>query len=221
MSLVTSLSSAANAEEILGEVRALSETLGDPGVVKMAKGQRVLVPKSITSVLQWRRFVDDDFRPLLTSHEWPLIVRAFDFASHGYVRELVALDQECARLRRSLPAHWQSLDEASCRVGRRQMERLRGLRDQRLVQRYLSALESGEACGWHTLAYGVVLALFALPLRQGLAHYARQTTTGFLTGMPLAAKLSALQQSELVDGVLISLQPALQKLLPAPELKVV
>ena len=43
----------------------------------------------------------------------------------------------------------------------------RPLRDQRLVQRYLTAVEQGEAQGWHTLVYGLTLAVYSLPLRQG------------------------------------------------------
>jgi urease accessory protein UreF len=48
------------------------------------------------------------------------------------------------------------------------------------VQRYLAAVESGQAHGWHTLVYGMTLVLYSLPLRQGLLGYAHQTTRGFI-----------------------------------------
>ena len=69
---------------------------------------------------------------------------------------------------------------ASQRVGRAQLQKLRPLRDERMVQRYLAAVEGGQAHGWHTLVYGMTLVLYSLPLRQGLLGYAQQTTRGFI-----------------------------------------
>lgn len=63
----------------------------------------------------------------------------------------------------------------SRQIGRRQLARLRPLRDERIVRRYLAAVESGRADGWHTVVYGLTLALYSLPLRQGLLHYAQET----------------------------------------------
>ncbi len=51
---------------------------------------------------------------------------------------------------------------------------------ERGVQRYLAAVENHEAHGWHTLVYGLTLAVYSLPLRQGLLGYAHQTTRGFI-----------------------------------------
>ena len=69
---------------------------------------------------------------------------------------------------------------ASRRVGQGQLQKLRPLRDQRFVQRYLAAVDAGEAQGWHTLVFGLTLAVYSLPLRQGLFSYAHQATRGFL-----------------------------------------
>jgi urease accessory protein UreF len=79
---------------------------------------------------------------------------------------------------------------ASCRVGQRQLSKLRPMRDQRLVQRYLAAIEDGRARGWHTLVYGVSLAMFSLPLRQGLQHYAEQTARGFIDSSARSLRLA-------------------------------
>ena len=60
-------------------------------------------------------------------------------------------------------------------MGKFQLAALRPMRDQRVVQRYWTALESGQAQGWHTLVYGLTLFIYSVPLRQGLVHYAEQT----------------------------------------------
>jgi DNA-binding protein Fis len=98
--------------------------------------------------------------------EWPAIIRASELARSGHHRELLELDRNFGR---ELPAH---LAKASCCVGRSQLARLRALRDQRSIQRYLDAIEGGEAKGWNPVVYGVVLAVFGIPLRQGVMHYA-------------------------------------------------
>ena len=79
---------------------------------------------------------------------------------------------------------------ASRRVGQSQLRKLRPLRDQRVVQRYLHAVESGQAHGWHTLVYGLTLAVYSLPLRQGLLGYAHQTTRGFIYSAARMLRLS-------------------------------
>jgi hypothetical protein len=58
------------------------------------------------------------------------------------------------------------------------------------VQRYLAAIESGRALGWHTLVYGVSLAMFSLPLRQGLQNYIEQTTRGFIESSAKSLRLA-------------------------------
>jgi hypothetical protein len=108
-----------------------------------------------------------EFRDVLVCGlEWPAIVRAAELARLGHHRELLELDRSFGS---GLPVH---LAKASCCVGRRQLARLRSLRDQRTVQRYLDAIETGEAKGWNPVVYGVVLAVFGIPLRQGIVHYA-------------------------------------------------
>jgi urease accessory protein UreF len=79
---------------------------------------------------------------------------------------------------------------ASRRVGQAQLRKLRPLRDERIVQRYLHAVETDQAHGWHTLVYGLTLALYSLPLRQGLVGYARQVTRGFIHSAARSLRLS-------------------------------
>jgi urease accessory protein UreF len=108
----------------------------------------------------------------------PAIARARFHAGLGHARELIALDRELDA-KPVLPA----FASASRRIGRAQLERLHPLRDERTVQRYLAAVEAGRAAGWHTLVYGITLAVYSVPLRQGLLAYARAA----LSALALAA----------------------------------
>jgi urease accessory protein UreF len=100
----------------------------------------------------------------------------------------------------------ESLQLASRHVGKRQLNRLRAMKDLRLVQRYREAVNEGKAFGWHTLVYGVVLSTYSLPLRQGLLHYGRQTLGGFIG--------TAARSLDLRDDAMLSLQVELNSSLP-------
>ena len=95
------------------------------------------------------------------------------------------------------------------------MQRLRPLRDQRLVQRYLAAVEEGTANGWHTLVYGLTLAVYSLPLRPGLIGYAQRTTRGFIQSAARSLKLSKADSEAFVAEFSAGLPSAVESLLPA------
>jgi len=140
--------------------------------------------------------------------ELPALQRAHGHASQYETRELIALDRELAEA-----APLQRFAEASRAVGRAQLRRLLSLRDQRLVRRYWRAIERGEAHGWSPVVYGVVLALFSLPLRQGLLHYSQQILGGFFHAG--AARL-ALPRPEIVpvwDELLAALPETVERAL--------
>jgi urease accessory protein UreF len=124
------------------------------------------------------------------------------------VRELVALDRRLAE-----EPILCSFAAASRRVGRSQLQKLRPLRDQRVVQRYLQAVESDQADGWHTLVYGLTLAVYSLPLRQGLLGYAHQTTRGFIYSAARTLRLSEHECRALFDALCTSLPEAVEALL--------
>ena len=119
------------------------------------------------------RFLEDYQTQLLAPLEIPVIIRARSLAEKGFARELIALDRD---LTCALP--WPAFASASRQVGRAQLERLRPLRDHRPLQRYLAAVHAGDASGWHSVVYGLTLAVYSLPLRHALLAYARQTLTG-------------------------------------------
>jgi urease accessory protein UreF len=138
----------------------------------------------------------------LAPREFRHIYTAYNLASQNYIRELLALDQELAR-DKSL----EDFQLASRHVGKRQLNRLRAMKDLRLVQRYREAVNECKAYGWHTLVYGLVLSTYSLPLRQGLLHYGRQTLGGFVQ--------SAARSLDLRDDACLQLQVELNSSLPA------
>src|SRR6185369_5258799 len=130
----------------------------------------------------------------LIPYELPAIQRAFRHASRNETRELIAADQQMAREPMLAP-----FAGASRRVGRSQLKRLRPLRDQRLVQRYLKAVEENRANGWHTLVYGITLSLYSQPVLQGLVSYERQTLLGFIHAAARPLRLSERDSHDLLD----------------------
>ncbi|HTG45893.1 MAG TPA: urease accessory UreF family protein [Verrucomicrobiae bacterium] len=130
---------------------------------------------------------------VLGPHEFRHIYEAFNFAGQSFTRELLALD-----LRVAAEPVLQGFKLASSHVGKRQLNRMRALKDLRTLQRYREAVNDGKAHGWHTLVYGVVLSTYSLPLRQGLLHYGRQTLRGFI--------YSAARSLDLRDEACLELQ---------------
>lgn len=162
--------------EWLGDWHPLAEQLGSTGgLFTLGSVSELLRVSTVCDLKSLRQFLQQYQSQILVPHELPAIRNAHDLASRGESRELVQLDQQLAREPVLKP-----FAGASERVGLAQMQKLRPLRDQRIVQRYLHVVESGEACGWHTVVYGLTIAIYSLPLRQGLLGYGIQTTRGFI-----------------------------------------
>ncbi len=158
--------------DLLQEIR----TLAAPVELPTAVAAPLQFPQRLGSVADWAAF-----EPLLIQYaaevivarDWPVMLQAWEFARQGHSMELLELDRSWN------PSYGDPLAEASRRVGMRQLNRMRPLRDHRVVQRYLAAVENGDARAWHPIVFGVVLAVFGIPLRQGLVHYAVQTAGGW------------------------------------------
>ena len=164
--------------ELLGDAHPLLDQLGVPeDLVAAGVLPATLAFARITDMSALHSFLDAYRAQILVPVELPAIIAAHGHASRGEVRELITLDERLAHEPMLRP-----FAQASCRVGQRQLSKLRPMRDQRVVQRYLAALAEGKAHGWHTLVYGLTLAMFSLPLRQGLQNYVEQTMRGFLRG---------------------------------------
>ena len=165
-----------DAAEWLGDAHPLVKQLGSAdGLVSLHALADSLTARPITDFAALREFLHSYHQRILLPHELPAIRDAFEHTANQHCRELVALDQQLS----GEPA-LRDFAAASRRIGQAQLQRLRPLRDERVVQRYLHAVEIGDAHGWHTLVYGLTLAVYSLPVRQGLLGYAQQTTAGFI-----------------------------------------
>jgi len=184
-----------DAAEWLGDWHPLAEQLGSAdGLVTLGSVSALLQLKPVTDVPSLRQFLRGYQSEVLFAFELPSIQSAHGHTSFNEVRELVALDQRLAG-----ESVLQNFAAPSRRVGQSQLQKLRPLRDQRVVQRYLHAVESGAAHGWHTLVYGLTLAVYSLPLRQGLLGYAHQAARSFIYSAARILQLSEHECRELFD----------------------
>ena len=196
----------AAAAGLLGDLRPLLEQIGSPAESVGASGP--LHIRQINHLPELRMFLRNYYSNILLPLELPAIQRAFLHAGRNELRELMVVDKEL-----SGKSVLQNFASASRHVGETQLRRLRPLRDQRLVQRYLAAVEQGEANGWHTLVYGLTLAVYSLPLRQGLFGYAHQTTRGFIQSAARSLALSETDCQALFEELCVDLPAGVESLL--------
>ena len=197
------------ASELLGDVQALAGQIGSAeGLAALGSAALSFKLKCIKSLPELCNFLQSYQREILIPHELPVIRQAFYHSSRNELRELLALDQ---RLQQE--PLLQDLSGASQLIGQIQLRGLRPLRDQRLVRRYGQAVQMGEARGWHTIVFGIVLALFSLPLRQGLLHYGHQTMQGFIYSAARTLELPEKQGLELHQELCSSLPEAVEHVL--------
>jgi hypothetical protein len=94
----------------------------------------------------------------------PAIESAYDHALRNETRELIAVD-----IVWEMKPCYADFAAASRRVGQCQLQKLRPLRDQRLVPAGTWLPSKRGACSWMAyLVYGITLAIYSMPLRQGL-----------------------------------------------------
>jgi urease accessory protein UreF len=200
-----------DATELLGELHPFMAQLGsaDGWVTLSAASASLQVPR-VDSRPALRTFLEAYRAKILLRIELPAIGQARHHAARRELRELVALDQSLAGQRALEP-----FAAASRRVGRSQLEKLRPLRDERVVQRYLQAVEDGRAHAWHTLVFGLTLALYSLPVRQGLLTYARQTLGGFIRAAARPLGLTQAECLELLDALGADLPRELETIVAA------
>ncbi len=201
-----------DAAEWLGDWHPLAEQLGSAaGLVALGSVSALLHLKPVQDLPSLRGFLWNYQSQILLPLELPAIQGAHGHALRNELRELIARDRQLGQ-----ELVLQEFAEPSRRVGQWQLRKLRPLRDHRLVQRYLQAIETGRACGWHTLVYGLTLAIYSLPLRQGLLGYAHQTTRGFIYAAARTLRLSERQCRDLFDEICAGLPAALEELLSQP-----
>jgi len=199
----------AEPHEWLGDWHPLAEQLGSAeGLLTLASVSESLRVPTVTDFDSLRQFLQQYHSQILVPHELPAIQRAFDHSCRNEVRELIQLDKQ---LQSETALH--IFSEASARVGKAQLQKLRPLRDQRIVQRYLNAVETNEARGWHTLVYGLTLTIYSLPLRQGILGYARQTTHSFIHSAARGMSVTEKDCRALLEQLCEPLPAALESLL--------
>jgi urease accessory protein UreF len=181
--------------EWLGDWHPLAEQLGSThGLVALGEVSACLNLVPVRDRPSLRRFLQNYHRHILLPVELPAIQRAFDHACRHEMRELIEFDRELAGAGVLKP-----FAVASRRIGQCELLKLRPLRDERIVRRYLSAVEQEQANAWHTLVYGLTLALYSLPLRQGLLGYGFQTTRGFIYSAARSLRLSEIECRNLLE----------------------
>lgn len=197
-----------DAAEWLGDWHPLAEQLGSADcLVTLGSVSSLLELRPVTDLASLAHFLKEYQERILIHFELPAIQTAYGHASRNELRELVSFDQRLGR-----EPLLQTFAEPSRRVGQTQLVKLRPLRDQRIVQRYLTAMEAGQASGWHTLVYGLTLWLYSLPLRQGLLGYAHQTTRGFIYSAACSLRLSERDCRDLFDELVRPLPEAVETL---------
>jgi urease accessory protein UreF len=201
---------------LLGDVRTLMAWLGGAWIPgdhsrDLSESERVssAVWASVTklALMDWLKRYEHE---VVVMGEWPVVIQSFGHVQAGEARELIALDKAWGRRMSDWPG-----SEASFRVGQRQLNRLRPMRDHRTVQRYLNAVEVGEARAWHPVVYGVFLGVYGIPLRQGLMRFAEQTLGGILDRLPETPGLTVTTQNQWMRDLQPRLAHELQSILPA------
>lgn len=192
------------------DLASLANALGSPaGLASLTALAELLQAPRPDSLGAVRAFLDQFRRRLLDPVELPAIRDAYHHASRGNARGLLELD-------RALAAHYgtTAFAQASRHVGRLELRRLRPLRD-RTLQRYLQAVEAGEATGWHVVVFGLLLALFSFPLRQGLAHYATRTQESLVESATTGLPTTPAERERLLDECVTPIAEAIRLVLPA------
>ncbi|PWU11699.1 MAG: hypothetical protein C5B50_22905 [Verrucomicrobia bacterium] len=200
-----------DAAEWLGDWHPLAEQLGSAdGLVPLGSVSSLLSLPPVHDSASLCRFLLAYQQEILLPLELPAIQTAHQHTVCRGVRELVTLDQQLAnepRLSR--------FASPSQRVGQTQLQKLRPLRDERTLQRYRQAVEQGVALGWHTVVYGLTLAIYSLPLRQGLLGYAHQTTRGFIYSAARSLRLSEHDCRDLFNELCSALPEAVEGVVAA------
>src|SRR5215831_14962053 len=121
-----------DAAEWLGDWHPLAEQLGSTdGLLTLGSVSSQLRLPPVHNAASLERALRQYQLQILLPLELPAIQAAHGHAGHNELRELIALDQELA----AQPI-LQSFAPASRRVGQAQLQKLRPLRDQRIVRRY-------------------------------------------------------------------------------------
>ena len=145
---------------------------------------------------------------LLEPIELPFIARAHRFAHGGRAKELIAADQALV----GNHPEWLQLAPPSTRFGCDYLARMRPLRDERVVQRFLGAVRVGKAPGNHITVFGLTMAVFSIAPRQGLAEYAQAALEAVVATAAGKLKLTQDVRAELLERSQANLPEAISRM---------
>jgi urease accessory protein UreF len=165
----------------------------------------VLLPGPITNATGLKTFLCAYATQVLNPVELPLIARACACALRNQARELIELDHTVG----TLPG-MDVFSEASRIIGRERLQHLRPLKDHRVAQRYLAALDEGRVVGWHPVVYGVFLAIYSVPPRQGLLRYGESLLTELAASACRSAGLPQQQGVKAAASAIASLPKGIE-----------
>ncbi len=194
------------AESLYDEFRALLTNVGSPGVMTVTHDP--FTSAMVDGPASLSQFLDGYLTRLLLPCEWPAIVAACEHARRGQGRELIERDHRLAQDLAGTP-----FLEPSRQMGRLHLARLRPLRDDRQVQRYLAAVDSGKAHGWHTMVFGLTLAVYSLPIRQALLYYAQETLRALAESARRGTQVTAAEMENILAPLFERLPDALEMVL--------
>lgn len=183
--MLETLQAESQTEALLGDLTPLLEQIGSPAGMSALASTSAFPRTRISSLPEFEQFLSNYTSEVLARVDIPVIEDAYRMTSNNQLRELIARDVQLAE-----NSHVKRFAAASRKSGQAQLMRLRPLKDNRFVQRYIDAVERDEANGWHTIVYGVNLAVYSLPLRQGLHGYAAQITHSFIRSASRDLKLN-------------------------------
>lgn len=193
---------------ILGNVQELSRQLGSPDLMLQDSAALFLHTESIKDVQSLEKFLTKFRDEVLAAVDLPVICRAHQLASANQGVELISFDQEFGK-RPQLG----KLTLPSREAGKRQLKRMHPLRDHKVVQKYLRAHENGSAAGWHSIVYGLTMAVYAIPLRQALLNYSEKTISVMAESAMFSRQFSVLECQALVEKVLATLPAIVEQVL--------
>ena len=196
-------------EPLLGELRGLLEQLGSAeNLISLAAVADALAQPDVSNWAVFREFMATYKAKVLYAHDLGAIYRAYAHGRANESRELVALDRELNRVESLRP-----FAAASRRIGETHLQYLARLRGERVPGRYLAAVRKGEAHGWHTLVYGLFLAVYSIPVRQGLVTYARQVLQSYIRSAGQVFGASADEREQLLESLCADLAGEVERVL--------
>jgi len=209
----------AHAEAIrwLGEWHPLVRQIAPgEGVTQPSAAGSPHLPQAIVNAASLHAFLLNYKVSVLLPFELPAVKRACEHTLRNEMNELLALDRALST------ESWLKPYAHDSRVaGRLHLQRLKPLRDQRCVLRYLSAVEAAEANGWHLLVAGAALGFYSLPLRQGLMDYALHTFWNAVGQVAGPLGIESKEAIALVNDLGADLPQRIQALFPAVKLSAI